>query len=654
MITDWITLKRVIIAKAERLYPHGLDWELKPGVNVVIGGTSLGKTTFVYAFQFGIFGKMVLEGGERIEREFFKGRLTDRSTEKIKDDPPTVEVQFSVAGSSFMVKRNLLTGALLEASCDGAPLNGAKYHNSLAEKVGLRDDFPSLARLQSHLLFFGEGRYLLAWDNLLQNELLNLILSDHATYVHLNELWDETESADSEARNISAQASRLEKDINQFAGSDSVRELERRSQLKELTAKRVSVEALIASLKTELREEQQKLVAQEAEVARKQADFHQKLDRLETEVSADLDDNLLTAAMAATPTIASVRHALEDFFQTPDDRLCPCCGRSGLSSSIAKLAKEAAAAARAGHCIVCSKEIVSGATTTGHSKLRQNGPADTSAAQLQASLFKREQTKSRLDRLRQEEAEALSALVKARESELTYLQQHPDPAVEPLHVAIKELRNREKSAKRRREKKIGELRKELAATNAAFKRIQSGIAKAFKKYATLYLDEPCDVELLEESELPGKRGPQVKAPHAAFFPVISGKTRPSAQALSDAQRTFVDLAFRMAVIDVWHQQTGKTVTLIVETPEGAVDLAYMDRVASMLRTFSNQGHTLVVTTNLNNEYFLPELLAVHQKNQRMERILNLIEQGRPHKVQKEHSRQFKKILDAVETHPVAR
>ena len=86
----------------------------------------------------------------------------------------------------------------------------------------------------------------------------------------------------------------------------------------------------------------------------------------------------------------------------------------------------------------------------------------------------------------------------------------------------------------------------------------------------------------------------------------------------------------------------------------AVDLAYMERVATMLRTFSSQGHTLFVTTNLNNDFFLPELLAAYPKAQRMGRILNLIERGRPHKVQKARHAQFEKILHAVEIHPIAR
>ena len=219
-----------------------------------------------------------------------------------------------------------------------------------------------------------------------------------------------------------------------------------------------------------------------------------------------------------------------------------------------------------------------------------------------------------------------------------------------MRITIDQMREREAGAKKDRERHLGRLKKELCKTNAVFSKIQSKIAKAFKKYATLYLDEPCDVAFLKESELPGKRGPQIKAPHAAFFPVVSGQTRPSAQALSDAQRSFIDLAFRMAVIDVWHQLTKKTVTMIVETPEGAVDLAYMERVATMIRTFADQGHTLIITTNLNNEIFLPEIMAGWPKVERPEHILNLLEKGNPRPVQIAHKDRFNAIIQMVDSH----
>jgi hypothetical protein len=279
---------------------------------------------------------------------------------------------------------------------------------------------------------------------------------------------------------------------------------------------------------------------------------------------------------------------------------------------------------------------------------------NSSARKLQTLLFQREKTRSRITELQIEEVQALQSLTEAREGELKYLRENPPSIENPLHITIRQMRRQESVAKRERERYLVALKKELVKTDAVFNRIHTQIANAFKKYATLYLDEQCDVKFLKESELPGKRGPQIKAPHAAFFPVISGETRPSAQALSDAQRSFIDLAFRMAVLDVWHQSTKKSVTMIIETPEGAVDFAYMERVAKMIRTFSLQGHTVIITSNLNNDIFLPESMAAWPKSDRRKRILNLLEVGKPRPVQLQHAARFAQILDSVSKHPVSK
>jgi hypothetical protein len=134
MLTDWINVTRVSIQGADRLFPNGLDWNLAPGVNAVVGGTGLGKTTLVYALQFAVFGKLVIDASERIEREFFKDRLTKRSGKKLKSNPPLVHVQFTAGSAKFAVKRSLLTGGLVEVVCDGAAVRANKYDSLLAEK----------------------------------------------------------------------------------------------------------------------------------------------------------------------------------------------------------------------------------------------------------------------------------------------------------------------------------------------------------------------------------------------------------------------------------------------------------------------------------------------------------------------------------------
>lgn len=653
MVNDWIGIRSVKITGAERLYPAGIDWQIEPGVNAIVGGTALGKTTLIYAIQYCLFRKVVVEGGDRIDDDYFRNRLTRRSGQDLEKNPPTVEVTFSVAESSFVLRRSLQTGKLLHATCDGR-IVGGRYRDILSELIGLKHDFANIVRLHGHLLFFGESRYLIAWENMLQNELLNLLLAEHSRYVDLSKLWEETESADSEARNLSAQASRLEKDLESLNGSSNIRELKRVAEVKRLEQAYNAAQIRLADVQKHMQAQLGLLTSQTSEIERTQTIFHEELDKFEADTDDDLDTHLITAVLAETPTIASVRASLQDFYRAPDARPCPCCGRPGVSVKITRLVAEASSASRLGGCVVCCKDLEAPSAISLEKAAPQSAALDATASSFQAMLFRREQTRARLTDLRRDETTAIRSVGQARDEQIAYLQRNPPSAMEPLRVAAAEMRKRQARAIRKRDASLGELRRRLKIANKAFESIQADIAVAFKKYASLYLDEPCDVELLQEADLPGRRGPQVKAPHAAFFPVVSGEVRPSAQALSDAQRAFVDLAFRMAVVDAWHMRTRKTVTMFVETPEGAVDIAYMERVASMLRTFSLQGHTLIVTTNLNNELFLPELLSAHPKANRMERVLNLLEVGRPHRVQQARMKRFRQILESVASHRTVR
>ncbi|MBX3738190.1 MAG: AAA family ATPase [Candidatus Didemnitutus sp.] len=647
MLTDWLNITRVKVEGAERLYPNGIDWHLTPGVNAIVGGTGLGKTTLVYATQFAIFGKLIVEG-DRIEKDFFKDRLTKRTGATLTKNPPCVHVEFKIGATEFVIERNLLTGALVTATCNGAALKSTQLEQTLATSVGLATDFEGALRLQEHLFFFGEGRYLLAWQNLVQHELVNLLMSDHASYALLAELWEKVESADSDARNISAQAHRFEKDLKDLKKltEKPTAALARRSAENQRVMNKKELDDGLAAVRKRLAADTRHEEDLAKRIAAAHARFHQQLSTVEAQQGTDMDEAVLAAALA-DPTVASVRRALADFYRAPDERGCPCCGRTGLDLAVTEFAAVAAANARNGSCVVCSKALPAERAKGGVAGAAGSHEANQRAEALQALLFEREQTRSRLAALREEEARITAAVAQAQEDELESMRKNPASVAHSMEIAIKQMREREKQARERCKKHMVTLKKELAKTNAVFSKISEDIAEAFKKYAKLYLDEPCDVAFLGEGDVPGKRGPQVKAPHSAFYPVISGETRPSAQALSDAQRSFVDLAFRMAVVEVWHKQTHKTVTLFVETPEGAVDIAYMERVAKMLRTFGEQGHTMVITTNLNNDIFLPEVMASRAKADRSSHVLNLLAEGSPRPVQKAQQSRFDRILKLV-------
>jgi hypothetical protein len=88
------------------------------------------------------------------------------------------------------------------------------------------------------------------------------------------------------------------------------------------------------------------------------------------------------------------------------------------------------------------------------------------------------------------------------------------------------------------------------------------------------------------------------------YPRFYGKERGSMSQVSESQRFFLDQAFRMALITWFAERTGQLAFYIVETPEGSLDLAYERNVADMYTEFSDYGHSIIVTSNLNSSNFL--------------------------------------------------
>ncbi len=160
----------------------------------------------------------------------------------------------------------------------------------------------------------------------------------------------------------------------------------------------------------------------------------------------------------------------------------------------------------------------------------------------------------------------------------------------------------------------------------------------------MFQDEEFGVELDRDGKLALRQGPQLDSKHAAFYPVVGGTLRRHPRDLSEAQRLFLDLAFRMAVLQIWAERSGKRALLLVEAPEGTVDMAYMVRVGEMIAAFGADGHTIVVSTNLNNDAFLPAVLSKCPKGERQARILNLLSKGNPRAIQRSFSDAFERII----------
>src|SRR5262249_15161180 len=72
---------------------------------------------------------------------------------------------------------------------------------------------------------------------------------------------------------------------------------------------------------------------------------------------------------------------------------------------------------------------------------------------------------------------------------------------------------------------------------------------------------------------------------------------------SESQRFFVDIALRMAMAQFMSSDEAPA-GLLIDTPEGSLDIAYESRAGEMFAKFVKGGHSIMMTANINTSQLL--------------------------------------------------
>lgn len=93
----------------------------------------------------------------------------------------------------------------------------------------------------------------------------------------------------------------------------------------------------------------------------------------------------------------------------------------------------------------------------------------------------------------------------------------------------------------------------------------------------------------------------------------SASAREDASEVSESQREFIDLAFRMALMEAASAPESDAM-LVLETPEASLDSLFVREAGALFRAFAAKGDALgnvfIASTNLNNEGMIPALFGV--------------------------------------------
>ena len=187
-------------------------------------------------------------------------------------------------------------------------------------------------------------------------------------------------------------------------------------------------------------------------------------------------------------------------------------------------------------------------------------------------------------------------------------------------------------------------------------RLKEGLTETFSYYAGEFLAEKCTLSWEPTKWRLGQEGellsfPQFTIQMTSALSQATGSPRKDQHQVSESQKEFIDLAFRMALFDAVRED-GDRAMLVIETPEASLDAVFVDQAGRLLRKFAlqnrNARNVVIATTNLNRENMLRSLLGLDEtgdakgKREAPKRVINLLTEAAPNAAMRKYQKKYEK------------
>ena len=126
---------------------------------------------------------------------------------------------------------------------------------------------------------------------------------------------------------------------------------------------------------------------------------------------------------------------------------------------------------------------------------------------------------------------------------------------------------------------------------------------------------------------------------------LKGISRRADHELSESQRFFLDIALRMALSQHMSDESAKA-CLLLDTPEGSLDIAYEDKAGEMIAQYIDAGHNVIMTANINTSRLL-QGLALHAGSKNM-KLVRMTQWAQLSDVQLENKHLFDQAFHSLE------
>lgn len=629
-------LLRVTLTGFAPLFENEVDIKLPKGPFVILGGNAMGKTTTLQAIVFGLAGgaddAVEEQKSLRWDAKYFRRRLTPGQVTSIR-------IEFELGDSRIIVTRGIRSDDVQAVKINGDALiedsevATAEYESEVI-KAGGYARFSDFCFLVHRLSYLPETRRSIVWDQKAQIRTVMLICSSARNESEFRRLNERLRELDTQKRHLHVDITRLEMRIERLEAEGS--------------AEKVSDNGTDDDAYEDVLSESERLRVQLAEFGKRRIDILRQSDTLRADLSATaqqlegLQDKLALAEDNFTLRVlqnvenASTAVALQKLLVY---RLCPYCAQR--SNELAAQAEQRVAH---GDCPICTQPYhpVNGAANV--ESVREQ--IVNTNEQIELYDRRHEEFRAQLRELSNAEQTARLRL----EEIVGQLPPIPKDVVELDIRSVASLRRTLRTYQTQHEKLSARWEETKEAVDAAFaqfedassQRIRS-LQKAASKYGHDFLGRPCEfIAIPARSELGNL---------SFFVPMFADEERKSPETCSESERFFLDIAFRMALLELAGELSDSSSTFICETPETALDLAYTKNVSEMFSRFAKHGFALVLSANiqLGGAGVAAPLLKAYSTAERERRIFNLLEAGFSSEVQQKSIAEFRTELKRILT-----
>lgn len=624
------------------------------GLTLVLGANGLGKTTLVTIMYRMLTGPYDIPGlidnsGElgttRLQATELSKRRRSVFSDRVFDGARNAECRltWSAGSHKIVIERRLADLSILHFIVDGMtlPPDEMGYQAQVTSLLNLAS-FGDWILLLRHLVFYFEDRRALVWDATAQRQILRLLLLPP----QLASQWTADERSilelDSRVRNLNAALYRVEKDL-----SVSESKIEVAADARHELAILEKLQSGDIPLRDRHNDEIVELDAyrQKARLA------FLKADQLREDAFRKLERAKLMLIRAHFPTQSETASYIYAQLMSGDQ--CLVCG----NHPPVAVKQDLEVRLKTLHCVVCNSEmttgdnLVVGAEFADASLVTASGEFDQAKAEafntaerLSSAELSYEQHITRISEL--------NAAIAERSSSMDSLIRR----LPPEEATLQDQRS-EMSALRARS---AEMQKDLDTKRVAFQNFleernreivvwSKRIKELFNDYAEGFLFESCELFWSPQRAKLGQGGTPFDFP--AFEIEMSGADfvspvrRSDPEQVSESQREFIDLAFRMALMAIAGHSAGAT--LLIDAPESSLDAVFSSRAAKVLSRFALApgDNRLILTSNLTEGKLVPTLLqSLNTTEEHAAQIVDLFNIATPTAAIKQLRSEYDKVM----------